>query len=266
MTILETWTVQLNAKKDAKAGVESCDDLVSAMLGVRPTFDPARLDHKRVEDDLHLDAEIKNQEDQLQQLEDQRAHEPRLFPMNLVLALCFLCEPFAGISLMTSYGFQNPEKTVFGVMLAACIFAITSIAARMTGRARAVAYLMYAALVVAVAGSRLAERSDGTTTSWAEAAVLVALTIGPAILAEWCWRRRENAAKLAKQIANVGRRLADLRSRHRRAHEFVDRIATAEQRWAHEAAIIRGTYVKDHRRLSASAGGAWPVHTAPRTN
>src|SRR5689334_13476316 len=102
MTILETWTVQSNAKKDAKAGVESCDDLVNSMLGVQPVFDPSRLDHKRIEDDLHLDTEIKDHEKQLQQMEDQRAHEPRLFPLNLVLALCFLCEPFAGISLMSS--------------------------------------------------------------------------------------------------------------------------------------------------------------------
>jgi hypothetical protein len=184
----------------------------------------------------------------------------------LVLTLCLLCEPFAGISLMSSYGFVNPEKTVFGVMLAACIFAVTSIAARMTGRARAVAYVMYAALVIAVAGSRLAERSDGTTTSWAEAAVLVALTIGPAILAEWCWRRRENDAKLAKQIAIVRRRLADLRARRQRARQFVDRIVAAQRRWENEAAVIRGVYAKDHRRLTATGGGAWPVHPAPRTN
>ncbi len=266
MTILETWTVQANATRDAKVGVESCDDLVNAMLGVRPSFDPTRLDHKRIDDDLRLDPEIKSQEDELQQLEDERAHEPRLFPLNLVLALCFLCEPFAGISLMASYGFQNPEKTMFGVMLAACIFAVTSIAARMTGGARAVAYAMYAALVVAVAGSRLAERSDGSTTSWAEAAVLVALTIGPAILAEWCWRRREKAAKLAKQMANVRRRLAELRARRQRAHRFVERIASAERRWEHDAAMIRGTYAKDHRRLSAIAGVSWPPHAAPGTN
>lgn len=266
MTILETWTVQSNAKKDAKVGVESCADLVNAMLGERPAFDPTRPDHKLVEEDLHLDTGIKDQENQLQVLEDQRAHEPRLLPINLVLALCYLAEPFACISLMKSYGFENPEKTIFGVMLAAGIFAITSIAARMNGRTRFAAYAMYAALVLAVAGSRLAERGDASPTSWTEAIVLMFLTVGPAILAEWCWRRRENAAKLAKQLRIVRRRLADLRGRRERAQQFVNRITAAERCWDNDSTTIKSAYSKEHRRRTALTATVWPAHRVAGTN
>ncbi len=266
MTILDAWTVQSNAKKDAKAGVESCDDVVKAMLGERPTFDPSRPDHKRVEEDLHLDPAIKNQEDQLQVLEDQRAHESWLFPINLVLALCYLAEPFACISLMKSYGFENPEKTIFGAMLAAGIFAITSIATRMSGRARLAAYAMYAALVLAVAGSRLAERGDGSATSWTEAIVLMFLTVGPAMLAEWCWRRREKAARLAKQMRIVHRRLADLRGRRELAQQFVNKITALERRWDNDATVVKSAYSKEHRRRAALTGTVWPAHRAVGTN
>ena len=266
MTIVETWTVQSNARKDAKAGVESCDDVVKALLGERPTFDPAKPDHQRVEEDLHLDAEIKDQETQLETLEDQRTHEPMLLPIDLVLILCYVAEPFACISLMKSYGFLNPEKTIFGVMLAAGIFAITSIAARTSGRGRIAAYGMYAVLVLAVAGSRLAERGDAASMGWTEAIVLMFLTVGPAMLAEWCWRRRENAAKLAKQIRIVRRRLGDLRGRRERAQQFVNKLTAAERRWDNDATLIKSAYSKEHRRRAAITSAGWSAHRVAGTN
>lgn len=266
MTILDVWTVQSNAKKDAKAGVDSCNDLISSRLGDRPVFDPARLDHKRIEEDIQLDPAIKDLEDEVKLLEDQQAHEPRLLPINLVLALCYGAEPLACASLMKSYGFENPEKFIFGVMLAAGVFAVTSIASRMTGHAKYMAYAVYTALVIAVAGSRLAERGDGSISSWPEAVVLMFLTVGPAILAEWCWRRRENAAKLSKQARNVRRRLGEMRGRRVSAQRFVDRVISAQRGWDNDATVIRSTYAKEHRRKVAIAGSAWHVRRAPGTN
>ena len=260
MTILEAWTVQSNAKRDATAGVDSRDDVVKALLGERPMLDPSKPDHRRVEVDLNLDAEIQTRENQLEALEDRRAHEPTIVPINLVLGLCYVSEPMACVSLMASYGFLNPEKTIFGVMLAAGIFGITSIAARLSGRARYAVCALYAGLVVAVAGSRLAERGDGSVTSGAEAIVLVFLTVGPALLAEWCWRRRAPGAILAKQTRLVRRRLADVRGRRERAQQYVNKITTAERRWENDATLIRSAYAKEHRRRGGSPG--WSAQSA----
>jgi hypothetical protein len=266
MTILESWTIQANARKDAKAGVESCEDRVKASLGERPAFDPSRLDHKRIEEDLHLDGEINNLENEVAGLEDQLAAEPGVLVNRTAVVGCYLAEAWACISLMGSYGFRNPEKTVFGVMLALFIFWITAMLSHVSGRRRIGAYVMYAALVVAVAGSRLDERGDGAAINWAEAVVLMFLTIGPAMFADWCLRRIHAAAALAKKLRVVRPRLARLRGRRDRAQAIVDKIHEAQRQWDNEATRTRSVYWMEHRRQLAPRGAVWPPYRAAGTN
>lgn len=256
MNFFEMWTTQANARKDAKVGVDSCDDFVGSVLGERPVFNPSLPDHAKMDADLKLDTT--GHEAELQRLEDEVTQHPSRLLTGWGLAGCYAAEALACVSLMKSLGFQNPEKTVIGLMFAACVFWLTTKAAEATGRGRYFVYVVYAALVLAVAAARWAQMSDPSAVGWAGAVVMMLATVGPAWLAEKLWKLRLPVAQLAKQIRNVRRRLSEMKQRRENAQRFVDRLTEAQRRWDNDATIIRSTYRKEHRRRTAQVGVAWP--------
>lgn len=254
MNLLEITTVHSNARRDANVGVDSVDDVILAMLGSRPVFDVTFADHARLMADLALESEVRTRADEVERLERDLAQHPGLRGLNVMLFLLYMTEAFACVNLIRDLGVDGEvQRVLIGGMLAAFIFWITSVAAAAQGAARPLVWVVYLALVIAVAMTRLQAETGGGEGGWAAALVLMAATVGPAWLAERLMVLRAPVSGLTRQLANARAALRDVRRRHDAARRQVEAIHSSQRAWDAQAAALRSTYTKEHRRRSAMA-------------
>jgi hypothetical protein len=257
MNFIRKIAIKRRAEEDAKLGIEQSGDTLIAHLGQKPTFDPVHnAEHAQLAGDLNNGSMIDEAQDDLRQLEDEKAKAPSLSGMNLLCGLAFIAELLGCVFVLRTAGVANPERAIFGAGLAALLFLVTTKLAKGLSRVWFVLLMAaYAAVVVAIAVLRAdVAGGDGDASrsvNWAAAIVMLATTIGPAWLFEEVWRRRGPVAVLSKQIRNVKTRLWKLRRSQAAAERAVKQLARTGSIWERKHGELQALYTTHHRRVSA---------------
>ncbi|MBI5515261.1 MAG: hypothetical protein HY909_15900 [Deltaproteobacteria bacterium] len=114
--------------------------------------------------------------------------------------------------------------------------------------------IVYGCLVAAVAASRVlgSDAADvPAAVAWSEAAIMIAVTCGPAFAAIWLEGKRAPALELARRIALIRRRLRVEERRIRKAERFLTRLDRAQVRWAQDNATLRARFSVEHELATA---------------
>ncbi|MBI4143163.1 hypothetical protein HY480_04790 [Candidatus Uhrbacteria bacterium] len=196
------------------------------------------------------------------------------------LACLFIVEAIGCALLMASLGFENPSRTMFGIMFAAAIFLLTYVAARL-GSAPAVGaaagtpptqrwfygvLAVYAVIIIAITVLRVDEMpgaEEGSRTyDLAAAIIMMCATIGPAWLAEVLMQRLLPMIPLIRTRALHRRRIADAKREHARAVAGAKAATTRAEAWEHNAEQLRAMYETRYtfvKRVVDQANGGIPT-------
>ncbi|MBI4434980.1 hypothetical protein HY635_04195 [Candidatus Uhrbacteria bacterium] len=187
------------------------------------------------------------------------AHLPPPF-LYAALACLFVVEAIGCALLMASLGFENPSRTMFGIMFAAAIFLLTYVAARLgsTPSAGATAgapptqrwfygvLAAYAVIIIAITVLRVDEMpgaEEGSRTyDLAAAIIMMCATIGPAWLAEVLMQRLLPMIPLIRTCALHRRRIADAKREYARAVAGANAATVRAETRDHDAEQLRAMY------------------------
>ncbi len=115
---------------------------------------------------------------------------------------------------------------------------------------------LYGLLVLAIALARVmgSDAEDVPAIAlWSEAAIMVAISAGPAFVAAWLERRRAPAVELARQLATLRRRLRGEERRIDRANRYLRRLDRVQAAWTQTNAQGRAAYSVAHERTLAAS-------------
>ena len=268
--------VKKEAREDAAAGIESLEDRITATLGLRPELDVhGNPEHARLVAALDR-SRIEELREDLVQIEATTPEQPPVMLLNVALAVMVAIE-FVGAFLITrALGLPPAERLPLGIGLATTVVGLTALVSHRAAADRAsivanggsapppwglkrsgivLAYLIVTGALVVI---RLRNAGDDQATSielFAEAALLVATTLGPAAAAAWLARTRAGALAASKDMRTVQRRLRDAEAAYERARTAIDRIHRAGGAWDAAVARLRAMYRSQHRLQSARRGG-----------
>ncbi len=113
---------------------------------------------------------------------------------------------------------------------------------------------VYGCLVAAVAASRVmgSDAADvPPVVAWSEAAIMIAITCGPAFAAIWLEGKRAPALELARRIALIRRRLRGEERRIKQADRVLTQLDRAQVRWTRDNATMRAGYSIAHELATA---------------
>lgn len=257
------------AEDDAQVGLDCLEDRLIATLGPKRVFDPA----SNLED-AHLVFEAQEPEEcgalrgEIERAESELAAHPSPRMLLVALALVLGLEALGGISVLKVMGVELPERAIFGVGLAFAIVALTDAVAALHApppgvrRSRwfPVLLALYAGFGVAIAVVRadLPESPDESFLArLAQGVILVALTIGPAWIAEAILGRLRPALACLRRLALLRGRLRPLEERVKRATTAILARVREEKEWERAAERFRRQYRVAFRlrRAEISAAG-----------
>jgi hypothetical protein len=250
--------VEERARHDAQLGIYQPDAYVVASQGAEPRFDPVEnLEHASVGSHLQdptiaeLQQDIRNDEDELA-----RHPSPQLLTSFLVLLL--ILEAAGAIYVMKTLGIENPERIIFGSALAVCVFFTAWLASR-TGK-RAVSIAAFIALGLLVSALSVIRVNDNATdggsqaVNGASAVIMMAVTVGPAVMAEYILRLLAPTLPVWRRVRQLRRRIASSTRSRTGAAKFVTRVAKRRDHWQQEAARRRAIYDVAHSAARAEIG------------
>lgn len=256
ITTFEREEIVRRAREDARLGVYGADEYIAEKLGPEPRFDPvnnlahaqtaSRLQQDPVVDEGHAD--IRREEEELTR------HPPIRFAIGVILALLGI-ELVSTLHTLKEAGFMMPERAVFGAALGVGIFAIAWYAGRTHDPLRLYATYLVLGVVVFATASIRSDASEGNT-GWASGLLLVAGTIGPAILAERFLRAIEPTLPILRRVHAIRRQIAPAASATSSARREVRAIEHKRERWQRESQRRKAIYDVAHRaeRMQRSLG------------
>jgi hypothetical protein len=175
------------ASEDARLGIYEPDAYITATIGPEPSFDPVgNLRHANVGSRLQNPA-IEETEADMRREEDEMARHPSAHLLLTFLMILLFMECAGAIYVMRTMGVESPERVIFGTALAVCIFFMTWLCSRARNRAISLAAIAALGLLVAaLTVIRVDENTGGGSSAvgWATALVMMAVTVGPAVMAE----------------------------------------------------------------------------------
>jgi hypothetical protein len=122
-------------ERDARAGVNTVDHLLTSKHGVVPDFDPiGNMEHARVGRDLQ-GAEVEELRERVQRVEDEQTVHETSSSLTLKLGACFIAEVLGCTLLFRGLGFSGIERLVPAILFASFLFWITSETKRQGGAA-----------------------------------------------------------------------------------------------------------------------------------
>lgn len=253
MTIFRQWQLARRAASAALINApidEAREQYVVECIGPAATASPMPTAPDCTADQTALD-------DVERQLTD---HSPPWF-LCAILAGLFIVETIGCALLMESLGFENPTRSILGLMFAALTFFLTYITARLgwtpaaapgpaggTGTRRwfYVALAAYAILVIAITVLRIedlpGDEEGSRLYDLASAIVMMCATIGPAWLAELTMRRLVPVLPLSNQRSLHRRRIANAKRSHARAVAAAEVSKQRADAWHCGAEQIRAMY------------------------
>ena len=221
------------------------NDQVEAQLGPKPR--PTA--HTR--DQLaHLTPELEQLRKDEAIARDERVKHGSPNILRVKLSALFILEFIGCNLLMRSIGMETPERGFLAASLAASIFYITFY---ITSRAKHTwLYLGFAVLALALTFLRAeaySAETDSALTSLAFAIVMLATTLGPALLAEGTWPDFVEAKVAADKLHRIRKRRKQVEKVCSKLERTINQQAEAAERWEHNAAKIKAS----KRLMCASA-------------
>ena len=252
--------IEERAREDARVGVYDPDALIVSTLGPEPSFDPVdNFHHGTVGSRLQNPALEETQQD-LRREEDELARHPSPHMLTSFVCLLLFVEACGAVYIMRALGIDNPERIVFGTALAICIFFATWLASRARNRLMSIAALLALCLLVTALTLVRVEENAGDDGSkaidYAAGVIMLAITVGPALMAEHVLRLLAPALPVMRRILRLRTRLSRAQRQQKSATRFVSRVADRRQAWQSEAARRRAIYDRAYRAARAELGDA----------
>jgi hypothetical protein len=114
-------------ERDARAGVNTVDQLLTSRHGVVPEFDPIHnMEHARVSTDLQSGAVADELRERMERVEDEQTLHETSSSLTLKLGACFIAEVLGCTLLFRGLGFSGIERLVPAILFASFLFWITS--------------------------------------------------------------------------------------------------------------------------------------------
>jgi hypothetical protein len=267
--------VEARAREDARLGIYQPDEYIVASQGLEPGFDPVEnLEHASIGNRLQNPI-IEELRRDLEREEDEGGQHQGYRGLAAMLGLVLCIEVAGAIHVMRTLGIESPERVIFGVALALVLFVAAWFAAQTEHRVRAIAaFVSLAVLVVALAVIRVDDNStEGGTQAidWATAVIMVGVTVGPALMAEYFLRKLAVVLPISRRVSRLKRRLRRAVRSTGRATDFVTSTSRQRRRWQQEAARRRALYNIAYHAAEAELGAPRPAEQArplalPTTN
>jgi hypothetical protein len=250
--------LESRAREDARLGIYEPDAFITATIGPEPSFDPVgNLRHANVGSRLQNPA-IEEGEADMRREEDEMARHPSHHLLFAFLMVLLFMECAGAIYVMRTMGVESPERIVFGTALAVCIFFMTWLCSRAKNRLVSIGALTALGLLVAALTLVRVDENTGdggsSTMNWATGLIMMAVTVGPAVMAEHVLRLVGPVLPIVRRRFRLGRRVARARLGQRTATWYVNRVASRRADWQQTAARIRASYDIAHRAARAELG------------
>lgn len=242
---IEVAAIEQRAEEDAKRGVYQPDGYVLAKQGPQPQYDPVgNLEHAQVGSRLQNPA-IEEEREDLRRAEDELARH--VWPRVLLAVLLFLLvlEVGAALLLMRELGIAMPERSLFALAFAVFVFFLVYLCSRARSRlASYVAYAVLGMLIVAATTIRVGgtDEEGGGMYDWAMSVILLAVTLGPAVMAEKVMTWLTPAWPIVRRVVRLKNSIAGATRDQKRAERFVNLVARKRERWNRDAERRRAIY------------------------
>ena len=259
--------LRAQAEEDARLQIYEPDSVILALLGPEPSFDPAgNLRHANVGARLQNPL-IEEGEADLRRQEDEMTKHPSAPLLCVALVVLLFLESAASIFVMRSLGIESPERVIFGTALAMAIFFGLWLTSRVKNRLASIGAITFLGLLIAaVTIVRLdASGADTGSVHLASAVIMVAITVGPALLGEQVLRLLAPALPILRKRNSLSRRVGGAKVSRFMATRFVNRMADRQEAWQRNAARMRALYDIFHRSAEAELRGASPSHLNPQS-
>jgi hypothetical protein len=250
--------LEARAKEDARLGTYNADAYIIATLGPEPAFDPVgNFRHGEVGSRLQ-NPMIEEIRQDLRREEDERARYASPHLLIAFLMVLLFMESAGAIYVMRALGVESPERVVFGTALAVCIFFVTWFCSRARNRLASIgALLALGALISALTLIRVDENAgdDGSkAVDFATAIIMMAVTVGPAVMAEHVLRQLGPVMPTVRRALRMRGRLSAALRQQKSANLFVAKVADRRERWQNEASRRRALYNIAYRAARAELG------------
>ena len=264
---LNTQQLEERAKEDARLGIYNPDSYILSTLGPEPLFDPVdNFQHGEVGSRLQNPIIDESQQD-LRREEDEMARFPSALLLIAFLAVLLFMETAGSIYVMRTLGIESPERLIFGTALGVCIFFITWLCSRARSRLMSIGALVaLGALVAALTLIRVDENAgedSSTALDFATALIMMAVTVGPAVMAEHVLRLLAPVLPVVRRIVRMRARLNQATRQQKSANRFVERLSVRRERWKNESARRRAMYDIAYRAARAELGDASATTSVP---
>jgi hypothetical protein len=250
LSVPQKWRIRLRAIRDARVNHNGVADLIVAMFGPRPTpFLPTEDErHRRLQ---HRRTDIAKAEDlaaDRRQKED--AHKKNWNPvlMWFFVVVLYWVEFCGGADVLRKAGIDGGAVLVYAAMLTTAIFVVATVCAKQP-RGTVRFYACYGGfIVVGLAAAviryhELVAREDASPgESVALAALMFAITVLPAWLAEVCIRLALAGRATARDLALTKRQLKHEQEEIGRAHADVEAINERVVLYDHLAGLVQAEY------------------------
>lgn len=258
MTSAQLQDADARAREHARLGIYNPEEFVLAAKGPSPEYDPvANLEHAAVGNHLQNPV-IDELEQDIHREEDDLARHTSPHGLLAFLGVLLFMEAAGAIYVMRTLGIASPERIIFGTALAICVFFATWLCSRARNRMMAVVGLSGLGLLIAavtiIRVDENASESSSRALDWASAFVMMAVTIGPALMAEHVMRLLAPALPLVRRARRLRTRRRNAIREQRRANRFVQRLARRRDRWQHDAQRLRAAYDGAWRAARAEMG------------
>lgn len=254
--------IRVRAIKDARVNYNGVEDLIVAILGPRPTpFSPTEVDrHRILQHERTNVAKAEELTNDVHRKEEEHKHKwnPRF--MWFLVGVLYFVEFCGSADVFRKAGIDGGTVLVYAAMLTTAMFVIANAGARQISRtARYYGWhAAFFAMGLAAAMVRYHELASTEDTSTGEAlalaAIMFAITVLPAWLAEVFIKNALNGRETARALALTRRELRSEQKTINDAHTEVQAINERVTNYDHLAGLIRAEYRRhweyERRRLA----------------
>ncbi len=265
LTAYHRMQIRTRAIKDARVNLFTVEDLIVSMFGPRPKpFSPADVDRHRMLQ--HQRTNIAKAEELTQDAHrKEEAHKQKWSPnlMWCLVGILYFIEFCGSADVLRKAGVEGGTVLVYAAMLTTAMFAVASVCARQQPRTASYYrwYVIFFGIGLAAAVIRYHElvASDEASSgeSFALAALMFAITVFPAWLAEVFIRKALDGRETARDLALTRRELKNEEKTIHAAHREIDAIAEKVEQYDHIAGLVRAEYRRhwqyERKRLDPDA-------------
>lgn len=267
----------IQARLDARDGIDAKDRRMVASHGLAPAeVERGSFIHREAIEAVADTGRLEEYREDVRRGEDAESLIGKPFPYTLALVGVWGIEFAGALLVLRSLGVPAFHRVLPALALTLTLIALTKHAVKLATptdpsssspdgapavatpfefRRYAIA-LLYGLLILAIALARVMGSNAEDVPAialWSEAAIMVAVSAGPAFVAAWLERRRAPTVELARQLTTLRRRLRAEERRIAAANRYLRRLDRNQVEWTQKNAQGRAAYSVAHERTLATA-------------